>query len=60
MYLMYMEEGLSVEDSNNAVRGTGYADAAKHQTSIVQYATDPFGGSQLKMIAAARQRGFRE
>jgi hypothetical protein len=60
MYLMYMEEGDSVEIANNAIRGTGYAYAAKHPTEIIRYASEPFGGSQLKMIAAARQKGFRE
>ena len=60
MYLMYMEDGHSVEDANNAVRGTGYKDAAKHHAGIIRHASEPFGGQQLRMIAAARQKGFRE
>lgn len=60
MYLMCMEEGHSVEDANNAIRNMDYTDAAKHQAGMIRYATEPFGGSQLKMIAAARQKGFRE
>lgn len=60
MFLMYVEEGHSVDDANNAVRGTGYADAAKHQAGIIRHASEPFAGSQLKMIAAARHKGFRE
>lgn len=60
MYLMYMEEGHSVDDANNAIRGTGYADSAKHQAGIIRYASQPYEGSQLRMIAAARQKGFRE
>ena len=60
MFLMYMEDGHSVEDANNALRGTGYKDAAKHHAGIIRHASEPFGGQQLRMIAAARQKGFSE
>lgn len=60
MYLMYMEEGYPVDDANNAIRGTDYADAAKHHAGIIQHASQPYEGSQLRMIAAARRQGFKE
>ena len=59
MYLIYLEEGFSSEDANGATKGTGYADAAKFQDQLIARASAPFGGSQLQMIARARQLGFR-
>ncbi len=58
MYLMYMKEGTSIKDANNACKGLGYQDAAKHQAGIIRHASAPFGGSQLRMIEAARLSGF--
>jgi hypothetical protein len=60
MYLIYLGEGFSPEDSNNATQGTGYADAGKFQDQLIAQATAPFGGSQLQMIAKARSMGFKE
>lgn len=58
LYLCCMEDGISVEDANNACKGTDYLDAAKMQSRFIRYSSAPFGGSQLKMIAAARRKGF--
>lgn len=61
MFLMYVEEeGYSVDAANRIVCGTGYSDAATYSAGIIRYASEPFAGSQLKMIAAARYKGFRE
>ncbi len=60
MYLIYLEEGYSVDDATGAILGTGYSDVAKYQNQLIARASAPFGGSQLKMLAKARQMGFRE
>lgn len=60
MYLIYLEEGCSVDDATTAILGTGYFSAAKYQDQLIARASAPFGGSQLKMLAKARQMGFRE
>lgn len=59
MYLMYLEKGTSVEDANNAAGSASYAEAAKHQSGIIRYATKPFAGSQLRMTEMARRQGFK-
>jgi hypothetical protein len=59
LYLILMDDRHTVDDANNAALGTGYCDAAKLKTGVIRVATQPFGGRQLRMIAAARQRGFR-
>lgn len=59
MFLTYLEHGFSVNDALACTSSVAIAEAAKHQDTFLRSATAPYGGSQLKMIAAARQRGFR-
>ncbi len=58
MYLTCLDEGFSSTNANMVAKNTDFADAAKHQTSVLRLATAPYGGSQLMMIEAARLKGF--
>lgn len=58
MYLTCLDDGFSSADANMVAQNTDFADAAKHQTSVLRIATAPYGGSQLRMIKAARLKGF--
>ena len=58
LYLIALDEGFSTQDANMATQNLSFADAGKHFSAIAS-AAQPFGGSQLQMIAAARSRGFR-
>jgi hypothetical protein len=59
LYLSFLEDGMPVGEANSLALGTGYKDAARYQDKLLRYATAPFGGSQLQMIARARQLGVR-
>jgi hypothetical protein len=60
MFLHYLDEGLSIEDANNSIKGVSFSEASRVSSYVVPNATSSYNGSQLNMLAAARQRGFRE
>ncbi|MFC3110848.1 hypothetical protein ACFQAT_28315 [Undibacterium arcticum] len=59
-YILGRNAGESVFDANRGAMRIGFHRASQHNLAMIDCANKHFGGSQLRLIGAARQDGFTQ